>query len=517
MYVQNGKRNKVHKTNGADLTIDRLASIGQIAAGIAHEVKNPLTAVKGFLQLLKEESSHTYVDLAYSELENALSTLQNLLHVSKPDLENEPFSAINLCAELESLLYLFKDKSYDVDIETQFLNNNERIYGKKNQLKKAFFNLLKNAFEAMSEKGTITIKHFKSDNGLIVSITDTGVGIPKEKIGMLGTPFYTSKAEGTGMGLTQVFSTIYEHDGQIQVDSEIGVGTTFTIHFPIHEQSELGVIKLNLEYTEKQSFVNFFIQNKNEFLVLLTTKGKTILDTIKSETRDIDAEYIMKSATDIVTSLNEGNEHGLVLHAKEHGRNWAKFNLDLILKLEWFHLLRESYWDFLYNFHRNFDGSKDEVFELERRINYNFDSYIRHFSSSFSDFKNELLRSQRDVIDDLTVPVIPLSDSMAILPIIGTVDTLRAKKIQENVLVQIFELKLRHIIIDLSGVAYMDTAVVGHLFKIVNGISIQGCKATITGIRPEITNTMVELGIALYEKVETRGTLQQALEEYNKQ
>lgn len=61
----------------------------------------------------------------------------------------------------------------------------------------------------------------------------------------------------------------------------------------------------------------------------------------------------------------------------------------------------------------------------------------------------------------------------------------------------------------------MDTAVVGHLFKIVNGISIQGCKAIITGIRPEITNTMVELGIALHEKVETRGTLQQALEEYN--
>ena len=112
------------------------------------------------------------------------------------------------------------------------------------------------------------------------------------------------------------------------------------------------------------------------------------------------------------------------------------------------------------------------------------------------------------------MPVIQLTDSIAILPIVGTLDTLRAKKIQENVLVQIYQLKLKRIIIDLSGVPYMDTAIVSHLFKIVNGIAIQGCKATITGIRPEITNTMVELGIAFHDKAETRGTLQQALEEY---
>ncbi|MBO8165483.1 MAG: STAS domain-containing protein [Brevibacillus sp.] len=502
------------KVKDSDLTLDRLASIGQIAAGIAHEIKNPLTAVKGFLQMLRKELSHNYLDLAYSELDNALSTLQNLLHVSKPDLENEPFTAINLCSELEALLYLFQDKFYDVHIETHFSNTNEKIYGKRNQLKKAFFNLLKNAFEAIPDKGTITIKHYKSNNGLIVSISDTGIGIPQEKIALLGTPFFTSKTEGTGMGLTQVFSTIYGHDGKITVNSEEGVGTTFTIWFPIHEHEKIGVKKLDLKYMEGQNFSAFYTENKDKFDELLIYHGKELFESIQNST-DVNEEFLLKSAGKIVTLLNYTDEYGLILNAKEDGRNWAKYDMDIILILEWFQTLRKIYWDFLYNYYQHLEIGKNEFFELERRVNYNLDSYLKHFSASFSEYKNELLRSQRSVIDDLTVPVIPLSDTMAILPIIGTVDTHRAKKIQEKIFDQIYQLKLKHIILDLSGVAYMDTAIVGHLFKIVNGISIQGCKATITGIRPEITNTMVELGIALHEKVETRGTLQQAIEEYN--
>lgn len=133
MLRLNGTSNvEANTQHEKDLTLNRLASIGQIAAGIAHEVKNPLTAVKGFLQLLKEESSHSYLDLAYSELDNALATLQNLLHVSKPDLEDEPFIAVNLSSKLESLLYLFQDQSYQKRIETQFSDTNQYVYGKKN-------------------------------------------------------------------------------------------------------------------------------------------------------------------------------------------------------------------------------------------------------------------------------------------------------------------------------------------------------------------------------------------------
>ena len=510
MSASNGKRE-----TESDLTLDRLASIGQIAAGIAHEVKNPLTAVKGFLQMLRTESPHKYIDFAYTELENALTTLENLLHVSKPDLENEPYDSINLCSELESILYLFQERSYQVTIKKQFSDTDARVYGRRNQLKKAFFNLLKNAFEAISDKGAITIKHYKLNNRLVVTVSDTGVGIPQDKLGLLGTPFYTPKTEGTGMGLTQVFSAIYEHGGTIRVRSEVGVGTEFSIHFPIHNNNHLGVVTMQLNYVESQDFTQYYMLNRDKFHELLISQGKDLFESVKAAA-GLEPEFILDSAHKVVHLLNERNEHGLIMHAKEHGRNWAKLNLDLILKLEWFQMLRKLYWDFLFNYYSNVEQTQRDFFELERQVNFNLDSYLKHFASSYSEYKNEILLSQREVIEDLSVPVIPLSDSIAILPIVGTLDTLRARKIQENVLIQIYQLRIKQIIIDLSGVAYMDTAIVSHLFRIVNGIAIQGCKAIVTGIRPEITNTMVELGVPLYEKVETRGTLQQALEEYAK-
>ncbi|KHF36546.1 Sporulation kinase A [Paenibacillus sp. P1XP2] len=173
-----------------DMHLTQLASVGQIAAGIAHEVKNPLTAVKGFLQLLKEKNDANYIDIAQSELENAIDILQNLLQVSKPDLNNEPTEPIDLTVELESIIQLFQDQFYRVHLQRELRDSGNFIYGRRNQLKKMFFNLIKNAFEAIPDKGTVTIGHQASDNHITVYIEDTGSGIPKEKLSQLGTPFF---------------------------------------------------------------------------------------------------------------------------------------------------------------------------------------------------------------------------------------------------------------------------------------------------------------------------------------
>ncbi|OES43509.1 PAS domain-containing sensor histidine kinase [Domibacillus iocasae] len=212
---------------------EKLASIGQIAAGIAHEVKNPLTAVKGFLQLLKESHSHPYLQTMEIELDKALLTMQNLLQVSKPDLQEEPLVSIDFCKELESLMLLFQDKLYNVEVEMDLRDRETRVIGKKNLFLKAFFNLIKNALEAISEKGKIRITHYCENQWVHIQITDTGVGIPKEKLNMLGTPFFSSKMDGTGLGLTQVYTTIHEHGGHISVDSKCGEGTTFYIRLPV--------------------------------------------------------------------------------------------------------------------------------------------------------------------------------------------------------------------------------------------------------------------------------------------
>jgi len=215
------------------MAVDRLAAIGQIAAGIAHEVRNPLTAVKGFLQLLQKDQPHVYLDIACEELEKAINTIQNLLHVSKPDFADEQASPVRLSVELESTLFLFQNQMYDIQVVTDFQDTHVEIHAKRGRLKKAFFNLIKNAFEATQDGGTISIRHYIAQENLVVSIADTGIGIPKDKLAMLGTPFFTSKEAGTGLGLTQVYSTMHEHQAKIEVQSEVGLGTVFTIRFPL--------------------------------------------------------------------------------------------------------------------------------------------------------------------------------------------------------------------------------------------------------------------------------------------
>lgn len=215
---------------------EKLASIGQIAAGIAHEVRNPLTSVKGFLQLLKESHSHPYLSTMEKELDKAIATLQNLLQVSKPDLQEEPFVSIDFCKELTALMLLFEDRLYKVKVIMDLRNPGVRLLGKKNLFLKAFFNLIKNALEAMDNQGTLTIQHYYEDNKIHIKIIDTGVGVPKDKLNMLGTPFFSSKLEGTGLGLTQVFTTVHDHGGNIFIESEWGEGTSFHIQLPVQKK-----------------------------------------------------------------------------------------------------------------------------------------------------------------------------------------------------------------------------------------------------------------------------------------
>ncbi|WP_251027966.1 MULTISPECIES: nitrogen regulation protein NR(II) [unclassified Bacillus (in: firmicutes)] len=212
---------------------EKLASLGQLAAGIVHEVKNPLTAVKGFLQLIKESNNHPYLDTMESELEKAFQTLQNLLQVSKPDLQDEPLILIDVCKELNSILLLFQEKLYSVEVEMDLKDSDKRFYGKKNLLLKSFFNLIKNAIEAIIDDGKIKIEHYYHGGWIHIKVSDTGQGIPEEKLVLLGTPFYFSKPDGTGLGLTQVFTTVHEHGGNISVQSVVGKGTTFHIQLPV--------------------------------------------------------------------------------------------------------------------------------------------------------------------------------------------------------------------------------------------------------------------------------------------
>lgn len=495
-------------------TLGRLASVGQMSAGIAHEVKNPLTAVKGFLQLLNETSPHRYIDLASSELERALSTLENLLQVSRPNLVGESFAPVNLCSELESLLYLFQNEMYRVHVEKNFESTEISIWGRETLIKKALFNLLKNAFEAIPNEGTIVLQHHCVGDVIRLVIEDSGVGIPEDKIKVLGTPFFSTKSNGTGMGLTQVYTTVYQHGGRLNLQSTEGVGTRFTLEFPVNRNDEAGVKKLVLHYEAGQSFKEFFLENQERFKELIAAQASDVIREVEFSNH-LDKQHLFDTVVKLGNYLMEDRHHDTILLAKKHGTDWAKSELPLTLKLQWIQVFRQLYWDLLYTYYSHVDLDKDEFFNLGKKVNDMLDSFINHYFSSYMEYKNEVLRSHREIIEDLSVPVIPLSEWIAILPIVGTIDTYRAKKIQERLLDRVSTLKISRLIIDVSGVAYMDTAVVGHLFRIVDGVHLLGCSTTLTGIRPEIANTIIELGIDFANRVETKGTLQQALEDYH--
>lgn len=498
--------------------LNQLASVGQIAAGIAHEVKNPLTAVKGFLQLLKESPTDEYLDIAQSELNNALATLENLLHVSKPDAEDEPYQPIKLAVELEVLFTLFQDQIYRVEIQRNLLDTETPIYGKRNQLKKALFNLLKNAFEAIPQKGTIFVQHYATDEEIHISIKDTGVGIPPEKLKMLGTPFYTTKPEGTGMGLTQVFSVIYEHQGKIDVHSVPGEGTTFHIKLPkMTNTPTRGVINLNVEYAQGEDIRHFLLRNQDVFEKRLLAEAVNVNEKI-NEIQRVGNIDLLSNAHKLVLYIVDGREHEMISFARKEGVAWAKYSLTLAFKLEWVQTVRRVLWDFLYNYDRlhsvGAQSSREQFFELERRINHMMDQFLNHFFISYTECKDQLIQSQREMVNNLSVPIIPLTANVCILPLIGTIDEERAGIIEEKVINHIGEMRIEVLILDLSGISSMETSILNQLMGLLNGMTMMGCKAVVTGLRPEVVKQIIRSGISFEKSVITKGTLQQALVDF---
>ncbi|MBB6634247.1 ATP-binding protein [Cohnella thailandensis] len=498
------KRNETH--------LSHLASVGQIAAGIAHEVKNPLTAVKGFLQLLKERNEIKYIEIAESELGNAIDILQNLLHVSKPDLEDEPYVSIDLTVELESLTQLFQDQMYRVAVHKDLRDPGSYIFGKRNQLKKVFFNLLKNAFEAIPEKGSIHIEHLSTENEVIVRIRDTGVGIPQEKLNMLGTPFFTTKENGTGMGLTLVFSVIYQHNGSIDVQSAENAGTQFTIAFPKGTRSMKLKEVVYLELEAATDLKDFFIANRNHFEQRLLLEAVNVRDKI-DEILAIGNIDLLDNAHKLVLFIIEGKEYEVIAFAKQEGVTWAKHSLTLAFKLEWIQAVRRVLWDFLYNYDRMSDRNddKEHYYSLEKSINQLIDLFLNQFFISYSQFKDDLIRAQREMVADLSVPIIPLTRTTSILPLIGTIDGFRANAIEDKIIAQIGHDRIETLIVDLSGVIEMAPDVVKQLINVFDGIQMMGCRPIVTGLRPEIVKMMIRSGLSFEQKAETKGTLQQAL------
>ncbi|MEH7238281.1 ATP-binding protein [Bacillus sp. JJ1562] len=218
---------------------EKMNVISQLAASVAHEVRNPLTTVNGFLQLIIRDDNITekqrnYIDITLSELNRAQSIINDYLSLAKPN--NNSTQLVNISEEIAKTVELMTSYTNIQNIEVETLIEDTLfINGNKDEIKQVLINLIKNAIEAIGNDGLLTIDAFSKDHDIIVKITDNGPGMTKEQLAKIGTPFYSTKDKGTGVGLTICFQIIEQLKGSIEVESTVGIGTSFIIKLPTYQ------------------------------------------------------------------------------------------------------------------------------------------------------------------------------------------------------------------------------------------------------------------------------------------
>ncbi|PLT29056.1 sensor histidine kinase [Peribacillus deserti] len=220
------------------LNSERLNLISELSASVSHEIRNPLTVTSGFLQLLNQSVTITqeekkYIEYSLQELKRAETIVSDFLAFAKPQSENMIFSNLEAEMEYTKNIIIPYANMHQVEVEYSF-NNSLYIHYDKNQLQQCLINLYKNGIEAMKENGgMLFINVYEANKSIIIKIRDTGIGMDKEEISRLGRPYYSTKTEGTGLGMLMVYSTVHKLKGTIEVESEKRKGTVFTIFLPV--------------------------------------------------------------------------------------------------------------------------------------------------------------------------------------------------------------------------------------------------------------------------------------------
>lgn len=227
--------------------------------------------------------------------------------------------------------------------------------------------------------------------------------------------------------------------------------------------------------------------------------------------REQNGLFIRTVASVLVASENEVDE-GIIKWAQTVAMDRVETRTPLHEVIHQFKVFRGIFWEHVHLFVMENKGkiSDTEILHWSTLIHSTFDTIIETFAEKYYNYYNDRLSVQSELINELSAPIIPLSDSIGVLPLVGEIDTQRAKYITESVLIQSKDYHLTHLFIDLSGVSIIDTMVANQLFQIIDILKLIGVKVHISGIRPEIAQTAVQLGIN-FHKVPTQATLKQAL------
>ena len=224
---------------------DRLSSLGLLTAGLAHEIRNPLVAIRTFTQLLPEryedaEFREGFQSLALKEVDRICGLITDLLSFARPSKPNVAQEDMNGVIDGIARILESQAKEKNVELTRDFGVNLPKVWIDKDQMKQVFMNLIFNGIQAMSDGGEITIstRLFTPDaveqpaSFVQVEVRDTGIGIPGENLEHIFDPFFTSKDEGSGLGLAISHQIVQEHGGYVTVESRVGKGTSFLVNVP---------------------------------------------------------------------------------------------------------------------------------------------------------------------------------------------------------------------------------------------------------------------------------------------
>ncbi|WP_313891475.1 ATP-binding protein [Psychrobacillus sp.] len=215
---------------------EKLNIAGELAAGVAHEIRNPMTAISGFIQLMNQDKSQPYYEytkLIASEIERINYIIGEFLVLAKPHVAMS--RKYNFKETIDDVIMLFQPELNlkNIKLSKQGLSEDMFIFGEDSRMKQVLINIIKNAVDAIQTNGEISIiGTILSDNGLMIKIIDNGIGMDKVTLEKFFDPFFTTKEKGTGLGMMISQKIIHQHGGNVFIESEQGIGTTITIQLP---------------------------------------------------------------------------------------------------------------------------------------------------------------------------------------------------------------------------------------------------------------------------------------------
>ncbi|SER90566.1 STAS domain-containing protein [Gracilibacillus ureilyticus] len=271
---------------------------------------------------------------------------------------------------------------------------------------------------------------------------------------------------------------------------------------------------MDIAYDSLFHLKDFFNANKNNFEETLLTEAVNVKDKI-DEILTIGNIDLVNNAHQVVAYIINGEVDDLKRFAKKEGIAWASQSIELTFKLEWIQAIRRALWIYIKKY-QDLSGKLniDEIFTLETDYNNRVDMFLNTFFINYSTYKDALIQEQKKLVENLSVPIIPIDDSISILPLIGSIDNSRISFVKEKVLTEVSDVRIQTLIIDLSGILTLEKEVILELLNIINGISMMGCSTVLTGLRKEVVKEITESGIQFGVETEKLGTLQKALDKY---